>query len=88
MPNPFFQSQYRTVNPNVNNMANNRSIYNMLMNSRNPVALFNSMAQTNPQLKPIANMLSQGMTPQTIFNSMCEQRGINPDEFMKNLQTS
>ena len=81
MPNPF----YHDVNMHVNNSYKN--IYNMLVNSKNPVALFNSMAQNNPQLKPIVNMLNQGMTPQSIFNSMCEQRGINPDEFIKSLNS-
>jgi len=86
MPNPFYQNQYRSVNPNPNNMNNYRSIYQALMNSKNPVQLFNTMAQSNPQLKPIANMLNQGMNPQSIFTSMCEQRGINPNEFLKQLQ--
>jgi hypothetical protein len=76
MPNPFYtQTQF----------SNYKNIYNMLANSKNPQQLFAAMAQNNPQLKPIVNMLNQGMNPQTIFNTMCEQRGINPQEFLKNI---
>lgn len=87
MPNPFYQNQYRAVNPNTQNMSNYKNIYQALVNSKNPVQLFNTMAQSNPQLKPIVNMLNQGMTPQNIFNSLCEQRGINPNEFLKQIQS-
>ena len=79
MPNPFY-SQYQT-----NQMSNYKNIYNMLINSNNPIQLFNTMAQNNRQLKPIADMLNKGVNPQSIFNSMCEQRGINPQEFLKNI---
>ena len=84
MPNPFYQNQYRSINPNPNNY---KSVYQALVNSKNPVQLFNQMAQNNPQLKPIVNMLNQGMNPQSIFTSMCEQRGIDPNEFLKTLQS-
>lgn len=86
MPNPFYQNQGRNINPANKNMNNFKSIYQALMSSKNPVQLFNTMAQNNPQLKPIANMLNQGMNPQSIFTTMCEQRGINPNEFIKQLQ--
>ena len=86
MPNPFYQNQGQNINPANKNMTNFKSIYQALMNSKNPVQLFNTMAQNNPQLKPIANMLNQGMNPQSIFTTMCEQRGINPNEFIKQLQ--
>ena len=75
MANPFYQ----------NSMNNYQNIYQMLINSKNPVQLFSNLAQNNPQLKPIVNMLNQGANPQTIFNSMCEQRGINPQEFLKGI---
>ena len=77
MPNPFYQS----------NLQNYKSMYNMLVNSKNPVQAFNTMARNNPQLQPIVNMLNQGMTPQSIFNTMCQQRGIDPNEFLKTIQS-
>ena len=79
MPNPFYtQTQF-------NQYSNFLNIHKMLVNSKNPIQLFNTMAQNNPQLKPIAEMLNKGMTPQSIFNSMCEQRGINPQEFLRTI---
>ena len=82
MPNPFFQSQYRAVNPNVNNMANYRSIYNMLTSSKNPTQLIMQMAQQNPALQPALNFIKSGQNPEVLFNQLCQQRGINPQEFI------
>lgn len=84
MGNPF-----NILNPgnpyNSNNMAGMRNIYQSLMNARNPIQMFQQMARNNPQLQPIMNMLNQGANPQQIFMNMCQQRGINPNEFIKNL---
>ena len=79
MPNPFNQSvQY-------NNMANFRDIYQVLKNSSNPVQMFENMAKNNPNLQPIVNMLKNGMNPQDIFYGLCKQRGIDPQQFIKNI---
>lgn len=84
MSNPF--NVLNPSNPyNTNNMAGMRSIYQSLMNSKNPMQMFQQMARGNPQLQPIMQMLNQGANPQQIFMSMCQQRGINADEFIKNL---
>ena len=87
MSNPF-----NTLNPanpyNSNNMAGIRNIYQTMMNSRNPMQMFQQMARNNPNLQPIVNMLNGGANPQQIFNSLCQQRGINPQEFLKQLNSS
>lgn len=84
MGNPF-----NTLNPNnpmnANNMAPIRGAYQMLKNSPNPMAMFRQMAINNPRLQPIVNMLNQGQSPQQIFNSLCRQRGINPQEFLRQI---
>lgn len=84
MSNPF-----NTLNPanpyNSNNMAGIRNAYQMIMNSGNPMQMFRQMAANNPALQPAINMLNQGMNPQQVFNTMCQQRGINPNEFIKNI---
>ena len=82
MPNPFVNNPSGMAGMN---MGNIRNMYQMLMNSRNPRALFTQMARTNPQLRPIAQALQQGANPQQIFNNMCQQRGINPQEFINNI---
>jgi hypothetical protein len=79
--NPF-----NIINP-ANPMNNNRigQMKNMLdtfRNSKNPMALFQQMAQRNPQFQPVIKMMQQGMNPNQIFESVCKERGINPQEFL------
>ena len=82
--NPF-----NTLNPanpfNANAMNNIRNTYQMLMQSKNPMQIFQQLARKNPTLQPALNMLQQGMQPEQVFNTMCQQRGINPQEFLKNI---
>ena len=82
--NPF-----NTLNPanpyNANNMGSIRNAYQMIMQSKNPMQAFQQLARNNPKLKPALDMLNQGMRPEQIFNTMCQQRGINPQEFLKNI---
>lgn len=76
MPNPFYQTQQ---------LSNYKSIYQALMTSKNPMQLFTNLAAQNPNLKPVIEMLNKGADPQQIFTSMCQQRGINPQEFLKQI---
>jgi hypothetical protein len=81
MPNPF-----NALNPmNADSMAGIRNAYQMLTQSRNPMQVFQQLAQQNPRLQPAMQMLRQGINPQQIFNTMCQQRGINPQEFLRNI---
>ena len=77
MPNPFYQSQ------NMNSMAGYRNVYNMLVNSKNPAELMNRMIQQNPNMKSIFDMVQASKNPQLMFNELCKQRGINPQEFIR-----
>lgn len=79
--NPF-----NIINP-ANPMNNNRigqmkNMLNTFRNSKNPMALFQQMAQRNPQFQPVIKMMQQGMNPNQIFESVCKERGINPQEFL------
>ncbi len=84
MANPF-----NILNPtntmNTNNMASIRNAYQMLTQTNNPMQVFQQMAMRNPQLQPVMSMLNQGMQPQQVFNTLCQQRGINPNEFLKSI---
>ena len=79
--NPF-----NVINPNnpmnANRIGQMKSMYQAFQNAKNPMALFQQMATRNPQLQPVMNMLRQGMNPNQIFNQVCQQRGINPQEFI------
>lgn len=84
MPNPF--NALNPGNPmNANKMGNLRNMYQSLVNSRNPMALFQQMAYRNPSLQPIAQALGNGANPQQIFNNLCSQRGIDPQEFLRQI---
>ena len=74
MPNPF--------NQQTNNL---QSMYNMFKNSRNPQELFMNYARNNPQMQPIMNALQSGGDPQQLFYSLCQQRGVNPQQFLNNI---
>lgn len=85
MANPFFTNN----NAPQLNMNYIKQVYNMLQNSTNPMALLNQMAQTNPQLAQVVNLIknNNGNYEQT-FRNMCKQRGINADEFIRNLNNN
>lgn len=83
MPNPFktMMNTYQNM-PNFNSI---RQTYQMLKNRGNPMALMQNMAQSNPQLKPILQAINSGTSPQQIFNNLCQQKGIDPNEVIKNI---
>ena len=63
-----------------------RQLYQTISSSKNPTDLFIQMAQNNPQFKPIIDALNKGTNPQQLFEQMCKERGINPNDFIKQLQ--
>lgn len=85
MENPF-----NTLNPSTNNPSMNsiQNAYRMLMSSPNPMALLQNMAQQNPSLQPVVQILKQGGNPQQVFINLCQQRGIDPNQFIKQIQDS
>ena len=79
MPNPFNTR-------NISHSVQIKNIYRMLKQSNNPTQMFEMLARQNPQMQPILQMLRNGQNPEQIFNSLCNQRGINPQEFIKSLE--
>ena len=82
MPNPFYQNAQNYGNITTSNVKN---LYNAFLNASNPYQLFTNMVGKNPKMQPLLRMLNQGFSPQAIFNNLCEQRGINPQEFIKTI---
>ena len=78
MPNPF---NTQNTNPNIQL----QNIYKMLTQSNNPMQVFEKIASSNPNMRPILNMLRGGNSPEQVFNSLCNQRGINPQQFIKSI---
>lgn len=83
MPNPF-----AALNPNNPmrgyNFDNIRQTLGMLR-GQNPMQALSQMAMSNPSVQPIVQALNQGANPQQVFYSLCQQRGINPQEFLRNI---
>ena len=79
MSNPFYQS-----NMNTNN-ASFRDVYRMMSNSKNPMEVFMNIAKTNPNLRPALELMQNGNNPQAVFMQLCQQRGINPQDFLKSI---
>ena len=78
MPNPF---NTQNVNPNIQL----KNIYKMLAESKNPMQMFEQLALRNPNMRPILNMLRNGNNPEQVFNALCEQRNIDPQQFIKSI---
>lgn len=85
MSNPFNILNNSNQVFNNSNMQSIKNAYQLLMNSKNPMQVFNMLAQNNPNMKPILNMLNNGVNPQQIFLNMCKDRGINANEFLKQI---
>ena len=77
MPNPF-----NTVNTPSNYI---KDIYKAVAQSNNPMQMFMNIAGNNPQMQPIINALRRGTNPKQIFDEMCQQRGVNPQEFLNSI---
>lgn len=79
--NPF--NNINPANPmNSNRIGQMKNMLDTFRNSKNPMMLFQQMAQKNPQFQPVLQMMKQGMNPNQIFENVCKERGINPQEFM------
>lgn len=83
--NPF-----SSMNPNSPYMGLNqmKSVYQMIASSRNPIATFQQIASNNPQLQPIAQMLQYGASPEQVFRQVCQQRNVNPEEFINQIKSN
>lgn len=73
--NPIFQSSIGNGMNAVRGMAGG-----------DPRALLSQMAMTNPQAQQVLNMLNGGANPEQLYRQLCQQRGVNPDEFLQTIK--
>ena len=66
-------------------MGNIQSLYRAVMGAKNPMQAFQRIASQNPYMQPILQALQGGADPQQLFASLCQQKGINPQEFMRQI---
>lgn len=63
------------------------SMISALKNSTNPYSLLEKMSNQNPQLAPFMNIIKGKNSSELkdTFYSLCKEKGINPEEFAKQL---
>lgn len=85
MANPFFNMGISQNN--FGNMSQMKSVFNMLKGSNNVQQVINNMAMQNPQVANVINMARNSGNYEQMFRNICQQRGINPDEFLRQLNS-
>lgn len=63
-----------------------QNMYQSIFKSKNPMQAIQQMAANNPRFAQISNLMKQGRNPESIFREMAAQRGIDPDDFIRQLQ--
>lgn len=56
------------------------------MYSSNPQEMIDKLAQQNPMVGTFVSMNQSGQSLENFFRAACQQRGINPDEFIDALK--
>lgn len=69
---------------NTSNIQQIKRMMNMLKSIQNPQAAINTLAKENPAIANIIQM-SNGDLKGT-FYKMCQEKGVNPDDIIKQLQ--
>ena len=61
----------------------------MLLNSANPMEYIQQMVMKNPNMQQIMQVFQgSGMTPKQFFYQFAQQKGIDPDSFLKQLNST
>lgn len=75
---------------NTRNLLSNGNIQQMatmMKTMKNPQAMLNQLAQSNPQVKDLMTMLqSSGKSPKDLFYQVAQEKGIDPEEILKMLR--
>ena len=84
MANPLGNAPQNTNNALMKNITN---IIQFAKGQANPQALIQQMVMRNPQAAQMLNqMQSSGQSPKDMVISMLKQRGIDPEQIMKQLR--
>ena len=81
------KSPFAGLNPNrvsnLPNMGRVQNAFQMIFNSQNPMQAMQKAFANTPQFAQMNNLLRQGKNPEQLFRQMAQQRGIDPDEFIR-----
>lgn len=69
---------------NTGNIQQIKRMMSMLSNAQNPQAAVDMLAKENPMIANIMS-ISKGDLKGTFYR-MCQEKGVNPDEILKQLQ--
>lgn len=59
----------------------------LLQSSKNPQALINQMANSNPQMKQVLDLVqNSGGDAKSLFYQMAKQKGIDPETILNQLR--
>lgn len=83
-------SLYQQLNPQAGSPSsqnNLKNLFNSINNSKNPQQMLNNLAKSNPQLKSVLDLVQNSkMSPKDLFYFMAKQKGINPEDILKQLR--
>lgn len=75
------------INPQMmQNIQQLKGMMQQFKTMQNPNAVFQTMAQNNPQMQQVLQMC-QGKNPKDVFYSMCQQQGVNPEQILNMLKS-
>ena len=75
------------INPQMmQNIQQLKGMMQQLKTMQNPNAVFQTMAQNNPQMQQVLQMC-QGKNPKDVFYTMCQQQGVNPEQILNMLKS-
>lgn len=85
MKNPILQAAGRSNLKQID-ISPIRNMISAVKNAGNPQAMLMRMAQNNPQFREAVSMVNQyGGDPKTAFYKIAEQKGIDPEAILSQL---
>lgn len=81
-------SLYQQLMGNQNLLPNNiQQMVKLFKGASNPQQLIQNLAKQNPQLQQVMAMIqNSGKSPKDLFYELARQKGVNPDDILKQLQ--
>lgn len=83
------KSPFANLNParpaNIPNMGRIQNAFQTIFNTRNPMQALQRAFSNTPQFAQMNDLLRQGRNPEQLFRQMAQQRGIDPDEFIRTM---
>lgn len=82
--NPMLQSLNNSHIPQ--NITPIKNMMNVVRSAGNPQMVFNQMIGQNPQIKQVMDYVNaNGGDPKTAFYKLAQEKGVDPDEIIKQL---